>query len=286
VSDTLPPISTPLVSRHAAATLWGLLTAFIVYGSFGAVSTDGSRAAALPGLSLPDVVQNVLLYIPFGVVGIWTLQPARPRTVAPFVRVAAIGLACSVAVELMQALSALRISSTLDIAANVAGTALGCSLAGRAEQAIAGAHRAIKPTGLFDARLRYLLAAAVAGAALLAWYPYDLTLDVSTLSERARLLRADPWLWSGSRELWLQGLGFFTTAALLTACLQALGTRAAVAGVVVTLVIALLIDIGQLAMGRKPIGVASAAAQAIGVAAGAMATSIGMYSSRRRRMVR
>jgi VanZ family protein len=282
VSNDRALVATPPISRQTAAALWAVLGVFIFYGSLGAVWTDGPRAAALPGLSLPDISQNVLLYVPFGVLGIWTLQPIPPRTIVSFLRVMAIALVYSAMMEAMQALSAFRISSMLDVAANVAGTVLGLTLAGRAERAMAVAHRAIRSTGMFDASLRLPFAAVVAGAALVAWYPYDLTFDVSTLSERTRLIRADPWLWQGPAELWLQGLYFFTTAALLTACLHSLGTRAALVGAVVTAAIALLIDVGQLAMGRRPIGGAAATAQAAGAAAGAVSALIVIFCRRRR----
>jgi hypothetical protein len=44
-----------------------------------------------------------------------------------------------------------------------------------------------------------------AAIVLAAWYPFDVTLDVSTLSERTRAVRLDPWLWPGTAEFLTQG---------------------------------------------------------------------------------
>ena len=54
-----------------------------------------------------------------------------------------------------------------------------------------------------------------------------MTLDVSTLSDRTRLVRLDPWLWPGTAELWGQGARFFVLAAVAAVCLPGLAKRAA-----------------------------------------------------------
>ena len=63
--------------RVRPPSAWRALALFILYGSSGPWAGDASRAEALPGISLPDIAQNVLLYIPFGMFGVWALRGSR-----------------------------------------------------------------------------------------------------------------------------------------------------------------------------------------------------------------
>jgi hypothetical protein len=83
-------------------------------------------------------------------------------------------------------------------------------------------------------------------------------------------VRLDPWLWPGTVECLTQGARFFVLAALLTGCLRGLAKRAAPVAAIACGAAALLIDLGQLAMGSHPVGGAVLVAQAAGAGAGAM----------------
>ena len=263
----------PLIHPGAAAAGWAALALFVLYGSIGTLAADGRRLAALPGVSWPDIAQNVLLYIPFGTLGVWALQRDAASRTALCVRVIAIAFVYSSAMELLQMFSALRTASPLDVIANVAGAGTGVMAAQRAEHALTMAVDRVRWTGLLAAPARYLLAATLAAIVLAAWYPFDVTLDVSTLSDRTRVVRLDPWLRPGGAELWGQGARFFVLAAVAAACLPGLARRAAPVAAVAALAVAIVVDLGQLAMGSEPIGLAAFVSQAAGACVGAAASA-------------
>ena len=264
-------VHAPLIQRRPAAAAWAALNLFIVYGSSGAVAVAGPRALALPGFSWPDIAQNVLLYLPFGMFGVWALRHDANVGPALLARVTALALVFAGAIELLQTILAARIASPLDVMANVAGAAAGAAAAARVEHTANSALQAIRPSGLLVARGRYLLAALFVAIIIAAWYPFDVTLDVSTLSERTRAVRNDPWLRPGATELWLHGGRFFLLAALLAACLRGLARKAAPVAAAVAVSAAIAIDLGQLAMGSHPIGLAAFVSQTAGACAGAAA---------------
>jgi len=222
-------------------------------------------------MSLPDIAQNVLLYIPFGVFGVWALRGKRLSRTALVLSLLALALAYSAVMELLQMLLADRIASTLDIVANVGGTATGIALASPAEEAVTIAAARVRRTGLMSTPARYLLAGILAAIVVAAWYPFDITLDVSTLSERTRAVRRDPWLWPAASELWAQGARYLLLVATMMFCLPKLARWAAPVAIVVTVLFAVIVDLGQLGMGSQPIGLAALASQAAGALAGAAA---------------
>ena len=276
--DRVRPLVIP---RGAAAIAWAALAVFVLYGSIRPFAADGQSTEASPGISVPDITQNVLLYIPFGVFGVWTLRRDTSSQIASWARVTALAAVCSTSIELLQLPSASRIASPLDVLANVLGACGGAMASEAIERAVGTAAHLVRPTGLLTAPARYGLAVVLAAIVLVAWYPFDVTLDVSTLSERTRAVRRDPWLWPGPTELWTQGARFGVLAAILTPCLPGLARRAAAVAVTAVVAIALVIDLGQLMMGSRPIGGAVLMSQAAGAGAGASAAFVVMTITRR-----
>jgi len=225
-------------------------------------------------MSLPDIAQNVLLYVPVGLFGVWALRGRRLAPVTLACLLMALAFVYSAAMELLQMLFADRIASPLDIVANVGGTAAGIALAVPTEHlwAIAASH--LRRTGLMGTPARYVLAAILAAVLVAAWYPFDITLDLSTLSERTRAVRRDPWLRPSSSALWAQGARYFFVAATIVFCLPKLSRWAAPVALAVTVLIAVVVDVGQLGMGLQPIGLAAFGAQAVGALAGAVAALV------------
>ena len=265
--------------RVAAAIGWAALALFIVYGSIRPLSDHGTPAQALPGISLPDIAQNVLLYVPFGMFGVWTLRRDGGYATVWVVALAAV---YSSGVELLQQLSASRFTSALDVLANTLGAWAGAMASGPAERVLAATAARIRPTGLLTAPWRFALAAVLATTVVAAWYPFDVTLDVSTLSERTRPLRHDVLLQPGAVELWAQAGWFFVLAVMLTLCLPGFGKRAAPAAAVVATALAVIIDLGQVVMGSHPVGGAVLASQAAGAGAGSGAMFIRYHTGDRR----
>jgi len=242
----------------------------VLYGSSGALSVDGQRGAALPGFSLPDVTQNILLYIPFGIFGVWTAR-RYASGISLYAGIIGVGLLYSIAMELLQTVSAARIASPLDVIANAIGVGIGVWVAPQVEQAVGLVVERLGTTGLWASPARYVLAAVAAAIVIAAWYPFDITLDVSTLSERSRPFRRDPWLWPGAAELWWQAIRFGVLSFVMAISLPRLARRAAMVAATASIAAAMLVDLGQLGMGHYPIGVAAFLSQLAGASVGAAA---------------
>ena len=54
-----------LIQPRAAAAGLAALALFVLYGSSGALARGMPRVEPPPGISLPDIAPNLLLYIPF-----------------------------------------------------------------------------------------------------------------------------------------------------------------------------------------------------------------------------
>jgi VanZ family protein len=183
------------VRRLPAVLLLGYLV-FLAYGSFfpfdfaydpGRIrrvldhplprlhDADGRRL-----VSFPDVVSNVLLGVPFGVLMAWSGLAGGPLATR-VVRVVVADTVLAGAVEAGQLFAPSRTSSLNDVVAQVAGALAGLLLA----HALSGASP--RPLGPRLARAlghRPALALLLALAAVLAadaLYPYAVTLDVSTV---------------------------------------------------------------------------------------------------------
>lgn len=190
-------------NHRIARILWAASSLFVVYGTtipFRFGFGPGGWPAALASInwhplgvrgdiSLPDLVQNVLLFLPIGFLGLLSL-PA-PRTGLHLAAVVAFGASLSGAVEFLQLFTADRVTSLSDVLCNAAGTALG---------ALAALRAAAWTASLRHARLPAFLAAPSAYPALVftgtvlagAWMPFDITLDVSAAAGKARAFLADP----------------------------------------------------------------------------------------------
>ena len=263
-----------MVRSGRAAVGLGALALFIFYGSVGPWAGESSRTEALPGISFPDIAQNVLLYVPFGIFGVWVLRGWRLTRWAQILSLVAGAFAYSATMELLQMLLAGRIASTLDVMANVVGTFAGIVIATPVEQSLAIAADQARRTGLLSTPARYVLAAMVAIIMVAAWYPFDVTLDISTLGDRTRAIRRDLWLRPTAFELWMQGARFCLVAAVAVFCLPRLGRWAAPVAALFTVVLAVIVDAGQLAMGSQPIGLAAFLSQVAGSFAGAAAALV------------
>lgn len=258
-----------LIHPRAAATGLMALALFVLYGSSGALAGDTAPVGPQSGISLPDIVQNALLYIPFGMLGVWAFRKSARGRPALYLMIVALAFVYSSAMELLQMQFAARIASPLDVISNVSGAFIGAIAADRTEQALQWVIDRLRRTGLLTSPARYVLAFVLAAIVIAAWYPFDVTLDVTTLSARTRAVRLDPWLRPSSFELFAQAARFFLLAAVMALCLPGLSRRAAPAAALVAVMIAGVVDLGQSAMGSQPIGVSALLSQAAGCVAGA-----------------
>lgn len=261
--------------RALAAPAWALLALFVIYASTGTRAAPGARVWAPTMLSWPDVAQNILLYVPVGIFGVLTLRRQRRASFAPAVLVVAIAAVFSALVEAMQLYTSDRIGSVIDVIAAVTGTALGVLAATPASRAAGQVHRSLAPSGLFKSESAPVLWALLAALCVTAWWPFDPTLDVSSLAGRLRALQRDPWQFEPLPAL-VQALLYLLLTLTLAVCTDRLRTaEAALKSGMLAALAAVLLDAGQLAMGAQPIGLAGLAAQFAGATAGAALFAIG-----------
>ena len=260
--------------RALAAPAWALLALFVVYASAGTWTADGPRIWAPISVSWPDVAQNVLLYFPFGILGVVTLRHRRHCLLASMLEVAFIAGLFSSFVEVIQLHTIERTASLTDVVAGVMGAVAGGLAAEPVAGAVARTIDAVRPSGVLDAPDTRLLIVLMTALVIAAWFPFDPTLDVSTLAARWRIIRRDPWQAHGAATA-AQALLYAWLTLATAACAYRLRTRQAmVAGASVAIASAVVIDAGQLAIGSQPIGLAGVAAQIAGAMFGAGAFAI------------
>ena len=115
-----------LIHSRAAGAGLAALALFVLYGSSGAFGTGGApHVEPLPGISLPDIAQNLLLYIPFGMLSVWTFRGSVSGRRALSVSIVALAFVYSSAMELLQMRFAARIVSPLDVISSVSGALIG-----------------------------------------------------------------------------------------------------------------------------------------------------------------
>ena len=223
------------MSARAQRILFFAWCAFVVYGSFIPFHFDTNVVAArvrltqiplypyqagMRNFSRLDLISNVLLFVPFGFLlagrGFWRRDRGWVLRIATTVALAAL-LAASI--ETGQLFSPGRTSSAIDVEAEAAGALLGAYLAylfGRLEARV-------------EARIRWThgepLVVAIALMALWlasdAFYPFAVTLDVSTVWHNVKQARWIPFL--GSRRFWLDRV---VDHAVMFGMLAALGALA------------------------------------------------------------
>jgi VanZ family protein len=190
-------------------SLWLLSAAFIVYGTMipfrfvtdrDIVLAHLARVTLNPlispdtggRLSTPDVVSNVVLFVPFGCFGVWAWPRAR-SVLARVIVLTVLAALLSVTVETMQLFTLDRTSSIADVVANTAGAFGGAVLGTLLRTSVETSLAAMNANGLATAPTLYplLIATLLLCAAVLE--PFDVTLDVGSVVAKAKTLLHDPW---------------------------------------------------------------------------------------------
>ncbi|MGH7316443.1 MAG: VanZ family protein, partial [Candidatus Rokuibacteriota bacterium] len=176
-----------MTPRRLSLVLLGLYVVFVVYGSLFPFhfeyDPDALDRVLYPSprrVSRTDVVANVLLGAPLGALMVWSGIVGRPGALR-VVSVALVAAGLGAAVELGQAFVPGRVSSRLDVVAQVIGSLAG--LLG-ARLVLARSWQPIAPRLAIPRHRRPLLVGLLALAAVLAadaLYPFMVTLDVSTV---------------------------------------------------------------------------------------------------------
>lgn len=266
--------------------LWLLFAVFIVYGTTIPFhfSHDPEfirqKAAGIPWnpltrqggtrLSIPDAVQNVMLFVPFGVLGGFA---CRRRIGSEPLRVAVVtiaGGALSIFVESLQLLTTDRSTAASDVAANTIGTLAGVIAAEQARGVALSLLRAHGASRWLSSRWTYPALTAVAMLLVAAWQPFDLTLDVSTVGSKVRALLRDPWQagpWTDEGNAVV--LYALTTIALSNWFAASGVARARVTAIAIGGTLAVGLEMSQMFVGSRTPAGSDAAVRLLGVAVGA-----------------
>lgn len=289
-------VSTPARTK-LPLVLWIGSAIFIVYGTTIPFRFISDRTVVLHHLArvvwnpfvspdtrhrvpIPDFVGNVLLFAPFGCLGMWALR--RPRVA--FVKAALIvatGALLSIAVEAAQLFTVDRISSVADVFANTLGAAAGATagilLGASAEAFVANAAAA----GLADVTAFYPLVIATLVMLAGAWEPFDVTLDVGSLMPKLRLFLRDPVQFGVLSDEALALLQHILFASALVVWLKQARVRSSLRiAAAIGIVVALGAESVQLFVAARMPGVWDAVVGVVGVLAG-LAAGIDFWRSRR-----
>ena len=189
--------------------LWVIFCLFILYGTtipFHFVADHAAVRAKLHSLplspfvsadtgrrlSIPDAVQNVLLFLPFGALGVWSAARSR-QTAARVLFVTLLGLALSVAIETLQLFTTDRTTATSDVMTNTIGAFVGAASAGIVGRLGTSLWRRAEARGLtLDTSFAPMLA-ATALVIVAALEPFDVTLELGSVASKVRALQHDVW---------------------------------------------------------------------------------------------
>ena len=189
-----------------ARTFFALVALFIFYAT--TIPWDVAHAPTLAHVawvplwdtargrlwSIPDMVQNVVLFLPYGFFGFLGFPALRRRgTALGVIVMGLLGLALSLLVESLQTMSATRSPSATDLTTNFAGAFIGAAIAAvyisllqaRLRRALAGLLSTNPGLLIF---LVYLVA-VVAGSLA----PFIPTLDIGLLRANVRAFLDNPW---------------------------------------------------------------------------------------------
>ena len=201
----------------------GLLLAyclFILYGSFipfhfnfdpnfvrwrWSLFLTDSLHERIAHASLSDVVSNILLFIPFGILRMW-LGSARvqgKRPLLPTLVTAAYGLIFGVVIESGQTLSPGRISSLLDALCNGLGAFIGAIWGLVLVRSFRGFFKATLVHVLRNQPTLLLLCYLLLGVLANSYFPFDVTLDVSAVWQNIKRSQLVPFQ-KGFHQYWFE----------------------------------------------------------------------------------
>jgi VanZ family protein len=245
-----------------------LIALFIIYGSASPFGGEQSPWGPL-FISIRDVVQNMLLYLPFGCFGALALDNGRRSLARRTLEITALAGLLSLIAESAQLFMISRTASLTDIAAGTTGAAIGAFSSPAVARLADAVFERARVLGITGSRFALPLVATVTALAAVAWWPFDITLDVSTVSERIHIFRDDPWQWGTGIALGSHALRYCISTMLIAVSLERLPPgKAAVMATLGGLSLAIVLDAGQMIMGGRPAGLAHLEFQAAGCLVG------------------
>ena len=279
------PHRLPAWGASLSPWLWFFSAIFVVYGTtipFQFVGDAGRAAAKLSGVTLnplvstetgrrvsvPDVVQNILLFVPFGLFGVAVL--GRRWWVLRLLTVTALGALLSASVEILQLFTADRTTSVTDLVANTAGAFAGAFIAEPLLYAMNRGLAQLKRAGLTEAPAFYLVVVAVLMLCIAAWEPFDVTLEVGVIWSKVKALLRDPWQGGVLTDEGLEFLRYFLFTSVTAWWLRQLRVdRCAALAMIAGLVAAAALECSQIIVESRMPGLRDLLVHGAGGVAGA-----------------
>ena len=238
---------TLLVERNALRWLLLFYCLFIVYGTFipfrftsNSIFVHsqwrhffGSLFADAKQFSTMDVISNVLLFLPFGFLwaGSEIGKPFICRFPGTMLATAGLGLLFGTGIEVGQTFSPGRTAALLDVLCNCLGAGLGGAFGYFIFPAVRGRLGSAMKKVIRERPLLILWVLLMAMAAADAYYPFQITMDVSTVWQNFKHIQWLPFI-GGTHRFWMdlvvEKVFLFSAISYLAA--RNLGSRGLAAG--------------------------------------------------------
>jgi len=272
-----------------AHAVWAITTLFVVVSttapfhfdtSLQSVSAHFLRIRLNPFIapdtgrrvSIPDFVQNVLLFVPFGAAAVLALVGSTWRSVASAVF---LGCALSVGVESIQLLTTHRISSSADVLANTIGTVMGATTAAMWRRTQYADYIRVARSRLVAAPTYYPTVATALLVCIASWEPFDVTLDVGVVAGHLKTFRASLWQISFSGDQIILFVLFLLFGFMLAQWFRELHVRFPVTvGIAATITAGIALEASQIFIESRLPSTAGALANAAGGIAGAFVSAL------------
>lgn len=283
----------PTRIERVARLLWALFSLYLLYGTVipfdiqlqkEAVALKVDAIEWVPfvdkeegGLaSRPDLLANTVLFVPFGLLGFWAMRHRGRRPLTAFLVVGGLGIALSLAIEVLQLFTRTRYTASTDLIVNTVGVVLGVGCGLLSVPAVERLrHSELLQRWLCSPSAFGALAAAV-GVAALTWQPFLFSLDAGDLFPKLRDLVDDPFVLPEtiSREP-LHFLMFFLFGLGTASLFREQRVRGAVAkAVFLCTAAAFALEPTRLAVHHQTPAVSELAAKVAGCAVGAVAMAL------------
>ncbi len=224
--------------KSTARLLWVLFSLFVVYGTtfpfqfnldWGQFLNESRRINWRPlggvagNLIVSDILQNILLFIPFGFLGYFSL--IYKRSGANKIGIVLAGALLSASVEFLQIFSPTRYPALSDVIFNTLGTAAGLAAGVVLKKSVLGfkshplARRVLDSESAFPALVFLIL--SVAGCL----EPFDFSLDIGVVWNHVRPLLEHPWQFKRPDDDVISFIRFLLTALFVSRLLHEIGAR-------------------------------------------------------------
>lgn len=289
-TSTSPP---PGRVERAARVLWVLFSLYLLYGTVipfdilvhkNLVAQKVKAIEWVPfvdkeegGLApRPDMLANVVLFVPFGFLGFWTMRHRSGHALTVLAAVSGLGLAQSLCIEVLQLFTRMRTTATTDLIVNTVGVVTGVAVGLLSAPLVERLRRAETLRRWLRSTAAFPALAATVGVAAETWQPFLFSLDARDLLPKLRKLAADPFVLPAtlSREP-LHFLMFFLFGLAVATLLRENRVRhATVYAALLGVAAACALEPTRLAVHHQLPGVSALAAKLAGAVLGAPAAAV------------